>query len=282
MVQMDEIIRDTDQQASFENYMGLFADEVAAHGLLESGPANIDDLRAHYTPVFFELKDGVLLSDEVIVAGAMAAQRYHSLLYLHGEFDGIKADHLPVFLRGQTFFRFDQTGRIIERWSNHDHAFRLQQLKGTEGRVGGEKLAAILNGSGLSENEVRQRIAALNDAFNYVQSPAERRERFLRFFAPDVVVHGIAEDSVGRRALFDYYDGLWNAFPDMEQTIEAALTAWSHGAIRWRGLGSHRAPYRGHAPTMRPVKMRGEMIMRFGDSGKIDEVWIYDRVSQQF
>ena len=29
--------------------------------------------------------------------------------------------------------------------------------------------------------------------------------------------------------------------------------------------------------TMRPVKMRGEMIMRFGDSGEIDEVWIYDR-----
>ena len=104
-------------------------------------------------------------------------QRYHSLLYLHGEFDGVNADQLPVFLRGQTFFRFDQTGRIIERWSNHDHAFRLQQLKGAEGRIEGEKLAAILNGSGLNENEVRQRIAAMNDAFNYVQSPAERRER---------------------------------------------------------------------------------------------------------
>ena len=90
MQEMDEIIRDPVPERGYEAYMELFSRNVQAHGLHESGAANLDGLREHYRPVFFELQDGVLISDEVIVAGPMAAQRYHSMLYLRGEFDGIR------------------------------------------------------------------------------------------------------------------------------------------------------------------------------------------------
>jgi hypothetical protein len=274
MQEMDETIRDRDQERSYRNYLAMFADHVVAHGVLASGDTDIDGLRAHYRPVFFELKGGVLLSDEVIVAGNMAAQRYHSLLYLSGEFDGVEGRSQPVFLRGQTFFHFDPDNRIAERWSNHDHGYRLGQLKGPEGRVEGDRIARHLNGPGLSESEVFAKLDEMTRAFNRMESPQAREQEYLALFAKTVVVHGIGEQSVGPQELRQQLSQLWAAIPDLQLAVETRLSAWSMGALRWRALGSHRAAYRGREPDMRPVSLRGETIMRFDGVGHIVEIWI--------
>ena len=274
MMEMDEILRDSDAQRSYDNYLNIFSTSIKAYGLYETGATNIVGLRKHYLPVFFELKDGVILSDEIIVAGNMAAQRYHSLLYLEGEFDGVKASKQPVFLRGQTFFRFDTNNRIAERWSNHDHEFRLGQLKGAEGAAEGRRIAAVLNGPGLSEPDVREKLEAMTNAFNRMQAPAEREIRYMEFFDPGLIVHGLSTAPAGLQQLREYLVEIWSAFPDLERTDEARLAAWSFGAVRWRALGSHRKRYRDSEPTMRPVTLRGETILHFNGEGRIDEIWL--------
>ncbi len=281
MEQMDEYIRGADKERAYKDYLAIFHEDVVAHGMLESGPANKDELRSHYHPVFFELKDGVLLSDNVIVAGNMAAQRYHSLLYLRGRFDGVDADNAPVFLRGQTFFRFDAQQKIVERWSNHDHAFRLQQLLGADGAAEGRRISAVLNGPGLSEKSVRARLVEMNVAFNNVTAPAERRQQYAMFFRDDVIVHGLAADVVGLGELNRYYDRLWRAFPDLERQYDAVISAWSYGAVRWRALGSHRDSFGGETATLRPTKLTGEMIAKFDPDGRITEIWINDATAEQ-
>ena len=182
MVSMDEIIRDQGQHRSYDRYMRLFAPDVFAYGLYEDRPTNLEGSRKHHRPVFFELRDGVLLSDEVIAAGPMAAQRCHSMLYLDGIFDGVETRSKPVHLRGQTFFRFDENDQIAERRSNHDHAFRMRRLLGDEGWSIGEALPAKLNGPGLTEAEVLNNLRKMNEAIDFVQSPEERLPRYLSFF----------------------------------------------------------------------------------------------------
>ncbi len=276
MLEMDLAIRDRLPKRSYDRYMKFFSADIQAYGLYEDGPADLDGLRKHYHPVFFELRDGVLLSDEVIVAGPMAAQRYHSMLYLDGEFDGVEARGIPVHLRGQTFFLFNTEGKISKRWSNHDHAFRMKQLLGDKGAKEGSKVSAILNGPGMSESEVLKKLRVMTDAFNLVTSPDERLSQYLSFFREDVLVHGLAQTAGDRRQLSDYLEKIWNAFPDLTRVDEAKLTAWSFGAVRWRALGSHRGDFDDHAASMQPALLKGEAIMKFDITGKISEIWIND------
>jgi predicted ester cyclase len=240
------------------------------------GPADLEGLRKHYHPVFFELRDGVLLSDEVITAGPMAAQRYHSMLYLDGKFDGVEARGKPVHLRGQTFFQFNPDDEVLKRWSNHNHAFRMQQLLGTKGAIAGAEIALKLNGPGISENAVIQKLSEMADAYNLVQSPKQRLAQFLSFFRHDVKVHGIAQTVADLGLLSDYLERTWLAFPDLTRTDEARLSAWSYGAVRWRALGSHRGTFNDKAATLRPVLLKGEWIMKFNSDGKITEIWTND------
>ena len=274
MHEMDEVIRDRDPQRSYDNYLAMFAPDIVAHGLLETGDTGMDGLREHYRGVFFELRDGVLLSDDVIVAGNMAAQRYHSMLYLAGEFDGVAGQSQPVFLRGQTFFRFDADNRIAERWSNHDHGYRLGQLKGDEGRIEGERIALVLNGPGLSEVEVLEGLHSMARAFNRMEAPAKRDAEFFAYFDEQLRVHGIGDGRDGLEDLRQDLRELWVAIPDLRLSLRAEMSAWSMGAVRWQALGSQRGDYRGRKADMRPVRLRGETILRFDKTGKVVEIWL--------
>lgn len=273
MREMDETLRDRDAQRSYENYLAMFADNVVAYGLYDTGGTDLEGLREHYRPVFFELRDGVLLSDDVIVAGRMAAQRYHSMLFLNGEFDGVEASSRPVFLQGQTIFRFDADGRIAERWSNHDHGYRLGQLQGEHGRTEGDRIARILNGPGLSEEEVIARIDTFQAAFNRMEAPSDREREVRNLFSTAARIHGIADGPTDVSRLIARLAELRSAVPDLRMSVRTSMSAWSMGAFRWTALGSQRARYDGREPDMRPVLITGECILRFDGNGHIVEVW---------
>ena len=273
MHEMDETLRDQDAQRSYDDYLAMFADDVVAYGLYDTGGTDLEGLRKHYRPVFFELRDGVLLSDDIIVAGLMAAQRYHSMLFLNGEFDGVEASSRPVFLRGQTFFRFDASGRIAERWSNHDHGYRLGQLQGEPGRAEGDRIARVLNGPGLREEEVSARIEAFQAAFNRMEAPGDRKRQVRNLFSDSARIHGIADGPTDVYRLMARLTELWSAVPDLRMSIRTSLSAWSMGAFRWTALGSQRGRYDGREPDMRPVRLTGECIMHFDGDGFIVEAW---------
>ena len=265
-----------DPVQAYEKYMATFSPAVRVHGLLPGEATNYNGVREFYSSLFGTFEDSVLVSDELIVAGPIAAQRYHSLGYMTGTFDGVAMNRKLVAIRGQTFFRLDANGLIAERWSNHDHAYRLAQIKGDAGIQEGRQLAARLNGPGLSERAVYGRLDAMAAAFNLIHNPAQRENRFLAFFDEDVMVHGIGSGPRGLNEFRDYYRARWQAFPDLVINLEAKLSAWSMGAMRWRATGSFRGPYDDIEPTQAPVTLTGEAILRFNQSGKVVEIWVND------
>jgi hypothetical protein len=207
----------------------------------------------------------------------MAAQRYHSLGRMTGEFDGVRLDGRLVALRGQTFFRLDVQGRIVERWSNHDHGYRMALTRGPQAAEEGRRLSRHLNGPGLTEDEVYAQLDAFADAFNLIHAPEQREAQLLARFAPEVKAHGIAKQVAGLDELRSYYHGLWVAMPDLVMRHEAKLSAWSLGASRWRATGSRRAAYDGQPGDWIPVQKSGEMILRFSGDARIVEIWINDQ-----
>jgi hypothetical protein len=119
-------------------YMRQFAADAVVHGLQgRPEPAALDDVRAHYSNVMGAPSperpdpDGGLKEDLHVVAGPMAAHRYHAALHVPG-FPPDFAYYdtaLPLRLRGQTIFDYGGAeGTIRERWSNHDNKFRTGQL----------------------------------------------------------------------------------------------------------------------------------------------------------
>ncbi|MCY4362521.1 MAG: DUF3604 domain-containing protein [Gammaproteobacteria bacterium] len=274
---MDAVINQQgDPGEAYENYMATFSPSVRAHGLLPGVVADHAAVREFYHGLFGTFEDSVLVSDELIVAGPMAAQRYHSLGYMTGTFDGVAMDRKLVAIRGQTFFRLDADGLIAERWSNHDHAYRLAQIKGESATEEGRQLAGLLNGPGLSEQSVYDRLASMAAAFNLIHDPDERETRFLAFFDKDVVVHGISAGQAGLGEFADYCRARWQALPDLVISLEAKLSAWSMGAVRWRATGSFRERYDDIELTQAPVTLTGETILRFNQAGKVVEIWIND------
>jgi predicted ester cyclase len=262
------------RQRAYEDYMATFSPGVVVHGLVP-GATDHAGVRRFYAGLFGTLRDSVLVSDELIVAGPMAAQRYHAVGRMTGEFDGVVLDDRLVALRGQTFFRLGHDGRIVERWSNHDHGYRMAQTVGPEGRVRGEQLARELNGPGLDEQAVYARLAALEGAMNQVQDPEGRERAVLALFDPAAVVHDGGPEAAGMAGLLRDLRTLWEAFPDLVVSHEARLSAWSMGAVRWRGTGSRRGAWQDGPADWLPVLLSGEMIMRYGDDGRIVELWTY-------
>ena len=265
-----------DRQRAYERYIALFHPQARVYGLVEDRPATMEDVRLHYRAVFFELQNGTLIEDARVVAGDMGAHRYHSMLTLDGTFDGVVARDKPVLLRGQTFFRFDGAGRIAERWSNHDHAFRMRQLLGERGEREGAALAKVLNGPGLGEQDVDGALQRFASVFSRGDAPELRDDSLFAMFHPEARVHGLACEPVGLGALQNHYRALWEAFPDLHMDfVGKPMSAWSMGAFKWRALGSQRKPYAGRAATHRTVvNYSGELIARFDASAKIVELWL--------
>ena len=202
---MDDRINSEDGASGLNDYLALFSPTVKAWGLYTDGAADIKRVREHYQPVFGNFKDSVLMSEELVVAGNMAAQRYHALFRLDGIFDGITAKDRLTAIRGQTFFRFDETGLIAERWSNHDHAYRLSQLLGENGQVKGEKLARELNGPPPRQAQVLAAVDQLQTSFNRIESPDQRAQLIRDMLAP-----GYSEGDAVMTKLHEF----WSAIPD--------------------------------------------------------------------
>ena len=113
---MDSYINSPDRNRGFDLYMSIFAKDLKAYGLIESGPADLSIVKHHYKPVFAFFEDGSLVTETLVVAGNMAAQRYHSLFKLNGTFDGVSYKDKPMAIRGITFFQFNEKLILSYSW----------------------------------------------------------------------------------------------------------------------------------------------------------------------
>jgi len=275
MHQMDSRINASDEDGGYERYISIFSEDIKAYGLIESGPADLDTVKHHYKPVFEFFEEGVLVTESLAVAGNMAAQRYHSFFKLNGTFDGVTYKGKQMAIRGITFFQFDEHDKIIKRWSNHDHAYRMGQILGKKGEEQGRLISNTLNGPGLSANEVEKNIESLVSSFNIIHDSKLRAESFYSFFTSDVKVMGISESPAGLKELSAYSERLWQAFPDLVLIPGDIMSAWSYGASVLTGHGSHRATFEGNEATQAPMSIKLELIVHFNDQGKIDKLHLY-------
>ena len=275
MHKMDSIINSSDDDSGYERYMSVFSKNVQAFGLIESGAADLDTVMHHYKPVFEFFEDGVLVTDSLTVAGNLAAQRYHSLFKLNGTFDGVSYDGKLMAIRGVTFFEFDENNKIKTRWSNHDHAYRIGQLLGKAGEEQGKKIAIKLNGPGLSAGKVEENMRALVAALNIIHEPKLRKAKVNLFFAPELKVMGLEKSATGLESLLTYVDELWHAFPDLVFSTGDIMSAWSYGAMKLDGRGSHRNAFKNIAASYQPESLTMELITHFNKLGKIDVIYIY-------
>lgn len=275
MQEMDNTINLPDRNKAYDDYMRLFAGELQAYGLLESGPADLDHIKQHYKPVFENFDDGSLVTDTLVVAGNMAAQRYHSLFTLNGSFDGIYYEDKLAAIRGFTFFEFNEHNQIIRRWSNHDHAYRMGQLLGARGREQGALLSKQLNGPGLSAQKVEEQIKALVAAANQIHDPALRMAQVMSMFSQDVKAWGVAEAEAGYNGLSGYFSGIWESIPDLVVVAGDVLSAWSFGATVLTGHGTWRKNHQSHGANDIIRKLTIELIVRFDDQARIDSVYLY-------
>lgn len=264
------------RRSAYERYIALFDPGARVFGLVADRIGTIEDVRKHYRAVFFELQNGTLVEDDRIVVGEMGAHRYHSMLTLNGTFDGVVAKDKPVTLRGQTFFRYGSDGRIVERWSNHDHAYRMGQLLGDKGRDEGARIAAQLNGPGLSEEQGYTFVTRFTNSFSRVEAPAQRRTEVASMLADGLIVHGLNCGNAIKSDLLAHYDSLWTAFPDLHmQLVGEPMSGWSMVAFRWQARSSQRAPWRAQSPGYRTIATwRGQAIARLNGDSKITELWL--------
>jgi predicted ester cyclase len=94
-------------------------------------------------------------------------------------------------------------------------------------------------------------------------------------FADDYVRHDLrptkaAPGPMGQALIAEQFR---HAFPDLEWRVDLVLSEGELVAARWSASGTHSGSWGDVAPTGRKVTFSGVNIFRFGDNGKVVEIW---------
>ena len=101
----------------------------------------------------------------------------------------------------------------------------------------------------------------------------KREDAIDEMMAEDVVVHGLGpEPIVGRENFKPFFRSFSSAFPDIQVTVEDALTDGNRMSCRCTVRGTHTGEGLGFPPTNQPVEFTGGGMCIVED-GKFKEVW---------
>jgi predicted ester cyclase len=94
-------------------------------------------------------------------------------------------------------------------------------------------------------------------------------------FADDYVRHDLrptkaAPGGPGQALIAEQFR---RAFPDLEWRVDLLLGDGNRVAARWTASGTHSGAWGDVPPTGTHVTFSGVNIFRFGDSGKVAEIW---------
>ncbi len=94
-------------------------------------------------------------------------------------------------------------------------------------------------------------------------------------FADDYVRHDLrpARASPGAAGQALIAEQFRRAFPDLEWRVDLVLGDGDLVAARWTASGTHSGAWSDLAPTGRRATFSGVNIFRFGDHGKVVEIW---------
>src|SRR5262249_45864462 len=89
-------------------------------------------------------------------------------------------------------------------------------------------------------------------------------------FADDYVYHAMGRDIPGIDGYKATLAPVFDAFPDITNTIDAIVAEGDLVAIRWTGRGPHSGHFMGVAPTGRPIELSGITVERIVDGKRIE------------
>jgi steroid delta-isomerase-like uncharacterized protein len=94
-------------------------------------------------------------------------------------------------------------------------------------------------------------------------------------FADDYVRHDLratpaAPGAAGQARIAQQFR---DAFPDLEWRVDLLLAEDDLVAARWTASGTHTGRWGDVAPTAKRAEFSGVNIFRFGDDGKVVEIW---------
>ena len=96
--------------------------------------------------------------------------------------------------------------------------------------------------------------------------------------AEGIMLHAGRNSVSGRGTLRTIIGDFLSGFPDVKHRIEDLVIEGDRVVTRWRGIGHHRGPYDGIAPTGREIDYTGITIFRIAADGEgnrqIAEAWV--------
>ena len=274
-------LRDT--EVAFERFISTFDDEVEIYGLASEVEGK-EIVEEHYYPVFYFLKLA-LVNDMLVASGDRVMERYHAWRSFPRDSEPLQFDGCEFqpstgafSIRGYTLFQI-RDEKIIRRYSNHDHGYRMAQTCGES--AAGDAIKAELSGGFADDNVVYDWGDLFIGSMSHINESAETRPVLAtQQFAADAVIHGIGAQPGGVSDYQAYLSQLWASFPDLIYHSNGAATAWGNLAINYQAAGSHRAEWLGIEANHQPVMLKGEIILRFNQDGLIEEAWVYDHLDK--
>ncbi len=213
----------------------------------------------------------------IVAEGDLAASQWTATGTQLGEWQDIAPTGQQVTWSGINLFRFE-CGLIAESWGEADHVGLRAQLGATDVPVWLATPAAAPSAVSAP--------AATPCADDSAEANIELARRWAEevwtgqdlevigaILDPAAVHHGAAfPDVQGPGAIAEAVNGQLNAFPDIEITVDEALSAGDLVAVRWTGAGTHEGELLGLAPTGEVANMTGINIYRIS-CGKVIESW---------
>jgi predicted ester cyclase len=101
-----------------------------------------------------------------------------------------------------------------------------------------------------------------------------RKEVIFELAHPEVKTYGLGEGAApaGVEEFVPFWERFVQAFPDLRMTVEDIIGEGDKTAVRITGEGTHQGEGLGVAPTGRPIRMTGIIMIHWKD-GQIFEAW---------
>lgn len=96
---------------------------------------------------------------------------------------------------------------------------------------------------------------------------------FVDLHSEDAVLHAGGDEIRGVDAITDAEFAYFDAFPDLEMSLDAVHEAGATVAARWTVSGTHEGEFRGVEPTGEDVEFSTIGLFRVS-GGTVSEVWI--------
>jgi steroid delta-isomerase-like uncharacterized protein len=98
-------------------------------------------------------------------------------------------------------------------------------------------------------------------------------------YAPEIVRHdcGIPEDIEGLENVKNHLENFFNAFPDLNITVDETIVAGNKMAQRWTMSGTNTGSWGEMPPSGKNVRLSGVSIVHFVN-GKAVEIWDFYNV----